>query len=224
MKFEAPQSEKIDMIMNIGLVSLKVEKELQPSEVFKWNYEEACNPINPFEIKTPKITDWHFYELKKWVWGRKNLINPPAFYSSTVPFIIIKSVGEYPTWAVWDFVKSSIGDTAWNLVRDSAWDFIKNSTYEKIPDCPNLDEDEEGRRDLSRRSVEESFMDSLWAYVGSLFIPIVRRWQYINYERGTYPFQPAVNLWKEGLVATSDGCGWMLHGGPKAEILWEGKI
>lgn len=197
---------------------------MQPSKVFKWNYEEACNPTNPFEIKTPKITDWHIHEIEKWIWVNRHLINPsPVFYSSAVPFSIINSIGEYPIWAIWDFVKSSVGDAAWNLVRDSAWDFIKNSTYAKIPLAPNLDE--EGRREFSRGLVERSFMDSLWAYVGSLFIPIVRKWRFVGYphKRGTYPFQPAVNLWKEGLVATSDGCGWMLHGGPKAEILWKEK-
>ena len=213
---------------------LKVERELQPSEVFKWNYEEACNPINPFEIKTPKITDSHCYELEQWASVIQGLINPsPGFYSNAVAFSISYSVGKYPTHyavpAVWEFVKSSVGDTAWNLVRDSVWDLIKNSTYPKISFVPNLDEDEEGRRDLARGRVESSFMDSLWAYVGSLFIPIVRKWQILKsrygfddtwFERETYPFQPAVNLWKEGLVATDDGCRWMLHGGPKAEILW----
>lgn len=205
---------------------MKVERELQPSEVFKWNYEEACNPINPFEIKTPRITDSHLYELEKWALVNRDLINLNSFlYSSAVESSISYSVGTYPRYVVWDFVKSSVGDTAWNLVRDSAWDFIKNSNYAKIPLAPNLDEDEEGRRDLAKGRVERSFMASLWAYVGSLFIPIVRKWRYvgIGHERGTYPFQPAVNLWKEGLVATDDGCCWMLHGGPKAKILWKEK-
>ncbi len=59
---------------------------------------------------------------------------------------------------------------------------------------PNLDEDEEGRRDFSRRAVESSYIDTLWAYVDSLFIPVVRRWRssYTFYKRGVYPFQPAV--------------------------------
>jgi len=208
---------------------LEVKRELQPSEFFKWNYEEACNPTNPFEIKTPEITDWHIYELEKWVRVRQTLINHrPVLYSSAVTLSIRYSVGEYPTYAVFDFVKSSVGDAVWDLVRDADYDFIKNSTYAEYSLFPNLDD--EDRRDLSRGLVEKSFMDSLWAYVGSLFIPIVRKWQIPGsvglfdntwFKRETYPFQPAVNLWKEGLVATSDGCGWMLHGGPKATILWE---
>ena len=97
--------------------NLEVKRELQPSEFFKWNYEEACNPTNPFEIKTPKITDWHIYELEKWVRVRQSLINPiPVFYSSAVALSISCCVGKYPahypTPAVWDFVKSSVGDSA----------------------------------------------------------------------------------------------------------------
>jgi len=39
-----------------GFKQLKVIKELNPKELFKWNYELTRNPVHPFKIKPPKIT------------------------------------------------------------------------------------------------------------------------------------------------------------------------
>jgi hypothetical protein len=61
---------------------------------------------------------------------------------------------------------------------------------------------------------------SVWAYVGSIFIPVVKKWEYIDHKKGEYPFQPAVDLWKIGLVPSYDGKMWRLHGGPKGKVLW----
>ena len=76
-------------------------------------------------------------------------------------------------------------------------------------------------------SVGDSVGDSVWAYVGSLF-PL-SEWKYIDYknplfEKGKYPFQSVVDLWKLGLVPSWDGKVWRLHGGEKAEILWKGTV
>jgi hypothetical protein len=68
----------------------------------------------------------------------------------------------------------------------------------------------------------DSVSDSVWAYYGSLFD--IEEWKYIKHEKGVYPFESAVKLWKMGLVPSFDGKKWRLHGGKDAKILWEGKI
>ena len=66
----------------------------------------------------------------------------------------------------------------------------------------------------------DSVWASVWAYFGSLF-PNVKKWKYVKYRRGEYPFQSAVDLWKQGLVASFDGSKWQLHGNEKADVLFE---
>ena len=60
-------------------------------------------------------------------------------------------------------------------------------------------------------SVWDSVWDSVGAYIGSLF----------NIWDGDYKFQPAVDLWKRGLVASFDGKTWRLHSGKNAKIVYE---
>ena len=76
-----------------GFKSLRILEELKPEELFTWNYKEACNPINPFQITPPpKISKKHIKLLRKWasVWD---------------------SVGA----SVWD----SVGASVWASVGDS---------------------------------------------------------------------------------------------------------
>ena len=72
-------------------------------------------------------------------------------------------------------------------------------------------------------SVGDSVGDSVRAYIGYIFEPVVTTWKYIDHQVGEYPFQPAVDLWKMGLVPSFDGKVWRLHGGKDAKILWEGQ-
>ena len=68
-------------------------------------------------------------------------------------------------------------------------------------------------------SVRDSVGASIWAYMGSLF-PKIERWQYCeNIRTVGYPFQPAVRLWKMGIVPSYDGIKWRLH--TKNGIAWE---
>jgi protein-tyrosine phosphatase len=53
------------------------------------------------------------------------------------------------------------------------------------------------------------------AYIGSLF-PAIKKWKYVKYERGKYPYQSAVDLLQQGLIPTFDGSKWRLHAGLKA--------
>ena len=112
-----------------------LEEIIDLDKLFGWNYSEAINPIHPFKIKCPKITDKHIKLLKQW------------------------------------------------------------------------------------DSVGGSVRDSVGAYIGSLF-PNIKKWEYINHKKGIYPFQPAVDLWRMGLVPSFDGKIWRLHGGLNGEIIY----
>ena len=72
-----------------GFESLYIEKEVDPASIFKWNYNAAANPINPFSIRPPKITQQHILLLKNWatVWD-----------------------------TVWDTVGDTVGATVWDTV------------------------------------------------------------------------------------------------------------
>lgn len=63
----------------------------------------------------------------------------------------------------------------------------------------------------------------VWAYIGSLF-PNIQEWKFIPHKKGIYPFQPAVDLWRRGLVASCDGRMWRLHSGKDAKVVWAGKF
>jgi hypothetical protein len=75
-------------------------------------------------------------------------------------------------------------------------------------------------------SVGDSVWDSVWAYIGSFFKLPRKAWKYTDKIKccTDYPFQPSVDLWTMGLVPSFDGQVWKLYGGPKAKVLWKGKI
>ena len=66
-------------------------------------------------------------------------------------------------------------------------------------------------------TVGNTVWDTVGAYTGSLFN--IEKWG--NYPAGTYPFQPAVDMWKHGLVPSYDGKTWRLHSGSKGEVVYE---
>ena len=74
-----------------------------------------------------------------------------------------------------------------------------------------------------RDSVRGSVWDSVWAYIGNLF-PNVEKWSGIKQEPGVYPFQSAVDLWKQGIVPACDGKLWYLLSGKNADIIWKGTM
>ena len=82
------------------------------------------------------------------------------------------------------------------LLKDwaSVWNSVGASVWDSVGD-----------------SVWDSVWDSVGAYIGSLF----------NIWDGDYKFQPAVDLWKRGLVASFDGKTWRLHSGKNAKIVYE---
>ena len=109
--------------------------------------------------------------------------------------------------SVWDSirdsVRASVGDSVWTNIRDN----VRASIGASIGD-----------------SIRASVWDSVKAYVGYIFIPVVKKWKYIKHPKGEYPFQSAVDLWKMGLVPSYDSTLWRLYGHKDARILWTGKV
>ena len=147
-----------------GFKQLGVLEELNPIKVFKWRYEEACNPVHPFKIKPPKITQFQIDLLKRW---------------------------------------DSVGTSVWDSVGTSVWDSVRDSVG---------------------YSVRDSVGYSVCAYTGWIFSPCVSNWKHIDHKPGEYPFQPAIDLWMQGIVPGFDGEVWRLYGKDNAEILWKGKL
>jgi len=182
--------------------ALKVIEEITDLDnLFGWRYSEAINPIHPFKITPPTINTAHIQLLKKWVAVRDSVGEyvMDSVGNSVMDSVVGDSVGEYVMDSVWNpvFVRDSVENPVWNSARDA----------------------------VVRASVGYSVFvrDAVWAYTGSLFSNI-KKWKYINHKKGEYPYQPAVDLWKQGLVPSFDGKTWRLHGGPKADILWKGII
>ncbi|MFA7581864.1 MAG: hypothetical protein WCX99_03030 [Candidatus Paceibacterota bacterium] len=83
----------------------EAHKEWAKEIYSKINVEEARNPINPFKITPPKITQEHIALLKKWDSVRA-------------------SVG--------DSVRDSVRDSVWDSVRDSVWASVWGSVWASV--------------------------------------------------------------------------------------------
>jgi len=187
----------------------------------RWNYyiDEGVKP----DFLTKEHEKKSRQALKEWQQEVYSKINLEEVLNPIDPFKIKHgdkvTQEELELLKKWDSVWDSVGDSVWDSVGDSLWDSVGDSVW-----------------DLVRASVGDSVWDSVgdsvrasvWAYIGSLFTGI-DEWKYVDYKRkdlfreGVYPFQPAVDLWKRGLVASYDGKLWHLHTGKKAKVIWKGK-
>jgi len=123
----------------------------------------------------------------------------------------------------------------WNYVEDSVWNSILYETGEDVGRDVWLNGfDETGILDNTLKGIGGVVNEGVWsiwgsvkssirAYYGSLF-PGIKEWKGVTSKDGSYPFQSAVDLWKQGLVPSYDGKVWRLHGCKDAKILWEGEI
>lgn len=166
--------------------ALKVVEEIKNlNNLFGWNYSEAINPVNPFELIPPQITDKEIKLLCDWA-SVVSLIMDTE-WSMTPPVGCMISPVRY---MIWDMLDSTIvsetvkqrGDyfIVWNklhtLIKDAVSAYIMSLSSKKRP------------------------------------------------KKGTYLFQPAVDLWRMGLVPAFNGKLWCLYGGRKPEILWKGRL
>ncbi len=162
--------------------------------LFGWKYSEVINPVNPFLLPPREPTAEDLLKLKQWASVRDS---------------VWSSVGASVRDSVWSSVRDSVRDSVWSSVRDSVWSSVWSSVGNS-------------GRDSVWSSVRDSVRDSVGAYISSLF-PGIKVWE--NYEHlGENPFQPCVELWKRGFVASYDGKIWRLHSGSKAKIVWQGKF
>jgi hypothetical protein len=113
---------------------------------------------------------------------------------------------------------------SWASVIDSVWVSVRASVIASVR-ASVIDSVRASVIDSVRASVIDSVwasvIDSVWAYIGSLF-PNIETWKYIEHAKGVYPFQPCVDLWRQGIVPSYDGRLWRLHSGKDARIIWVG--
>ena len=207
--------------------ALKVVEEITDLDtLFGWKYSEAINPINPFQISPPEITEKHIALLVEWskvvcvwssvwssVWSRVG-----SGVRSKVWRSVWDSSVRSKVWiSVWDSVgisvRSSMGSGVWDSVGSSVEIRVGSSVRDRVRSSMGS-----GVWDRVRSKVGISVGSSVGAYIGSLFPGI--KWEHIKYKKGEYPFQPAVDLWKLGLVPSYDGKIWRLHGGEDGGVVF----
>jgi len=158
---------------------------------------------------------------KVFKWKYKEACNPVHPFKIKPPDTITKEHLELlRQWdSVWSSVRSSVSDSVWSSVSDSGWSSVWSSVRVPVSDS--------GWSSVWGSvwySVWYSVRDSVRAYVGYLFSPVIEKWKGVNHTKGEYPFQPAVDLWMQGLVPVFNGKKWRLYGGEDADILWEGEV
>jgi hypothetical protein len=135
-------------------------------------------------------------------------LKPPVIGDEQIAWLrgwasVWASVGASVRDSVRDSVRASVGDSVRDSVGASVWASVGDSVGASVGD-----------------SVRDSVGASMYAYIGSLF-PNIKKWRYIKHAEGEYPFQSVVYLWRQGLVPSFDDKIWRLHGGEKAEVLYE---
>ena len=170
----------------------------------KINLEEARNPINPFKLPKRIPTKEDIGLLHKWItfWDTVGDTVWDTVWAA-VRAAVGDTVGDTVGAAVWDTVWDTVGDT----VRDTVWDTVGDTVGAAV-------------RAAVRDTVWVTVGAAVWAYTGSLFM--IEKWG--DYPSGIYPFRPAVDLWKHGLVPSYDGKTWRLHSGSKGEVVYEEAI
>jgi len=188
--------------------ALRVIREIHDlNKLFGWDYEQAINMVNPFKTKAAPQIGTSQLALLKQVTKIKHRIMRSVW----------NAVGVIVGNAIWDNISNEITSTVGAKIKA---EFCK-----LIPDIA-LDAELEAAWDISWHIVWDATWEALCpavaAYLGSFFK--AEKWKHISDDE-TYPFQPYVDLWKQGLVpARYEGNVWRLYGGPKAEVIWKGVV
>jgi len=92
-----------------GFQELRIVREVPQGdfdELLGWNYTEACNPVHPFRMEAPKITDRHVDLLKRWS-------------------EIMDSIWDIGTRKViWPSLRARWGDPIGDTIGDTNWEFV----------------------------------------------------------------------------------------------------
>jgi hypothetical protein len=113
-----------------GFRKLKILREIPQDEISKvlgWNYAEACNPVNPFELTAPAhVTVAHLSALKYWahvgaqVWAQVGA-QVEAQVGAQV-WAQVEAQVEAQVWAqVWAQVGAQVGAQVWAQVGAQVW-------------------------------------------------------------------------------------------------------
>lgn len=176
-----------------GFLKADVLEEITDLDtLFGWRYSEAINPVNPLKLPQQKPTKADLELLKQW-----------ASVWASVRASVWDSVRDSVGASVWASVDASVWASVWASVEASVWASVRASVGASV-----------------WARVRDSVEASVWAYLGSWF-PAIKEWKYVRQEEGEYSFQPAVDLWKRGFVASFDGELWRLHSGEKARIVFQ---
>ena len=163
------------------------------SKKMEWDYFKALFPTNPFTGELKEVTAEILSLFKEW-----------ASVRDSVSGSVWGSVWNSVSGSVWGSGSASVSGSGSALVSasDSVWDSVSGSVRASVWD-----------------SVSGSVRDSVNAYISSIF-PNIKKWKYINHEKGKNPFQSAVTLWEKGFVVSFDGEFYRLHSGSNAEIVY----
>ena len=200
--FEVDGDPVVGDTTKAGFTRLHVVREITGPELDDlagFRLQEAMAPVHPFRLGTVTPTDADLDLLRQWasVW---------ASVGASVWDSVRDSVRASVWGSVWASVWGSVWASVWASVVDSVWASVGASVGDSVWD-----------------SVWDSAWDSMWAYIGSLF-PGITDWRGVDHEPGVYPFAPAVDLWRRGLVPSFDGRVWRLHTGPDGRVAWEGTL
>lgn len=92
-----------------------VGAKIPPVDVFEWDYNLACNPVNPFDVEPPEITKAHIALLGEWdmIW---DLAREPVWGCA-----VFEVTG---TPVAWDMVRGMFRES---LIRESlaVWEAVR---------------------------------------------------------------------------------------------------
>jgi hypothetical protein len=207
-----------DMIKLARIEMTPDDGYLHPEGNWTFKVDENTSP----RWITPKKKQACYDALEQWKKYVYSKINLEEARNPINPFKLPKriptpeDIGLLHKWAalrhtskeiVRDAIRDTVGDTVGAIVIGATWDTVRHTVWDTI--FPTV-----------KTSAWDTVRDAIRAYTGSLF-NIEKRG---NYPAGTYPFQPAVDMWKHGLVPSYDGKTWRLHSGEKGEVVYKEAI
>ncbi len=179
---------------------------LYPDEKWKLVVDERVRPS--WLLKTHEDGAWRAWAKWKeqvYQFNYQEAVNPINPLSITRKGKVSKA--DITLLKKWDSVRDSVGASVGASVRDSIGASVGASIGDSV-------------RASVWASIWDSVGDSVGAYSGSLF-PNITEWKYLKGKQDSYPYQPAVDLWKRGLISSFDGKIWRLHSGKDAKVIFK---
>ena len=201
-----------------GFEELKVVEEIKDLDsLFGWKHSEAMNPINPLKRKA-EVTREDIELLRSWNFVYQSVL-------SSIDGSVRSLRGDLVEidffCSVYDSIEKLVGKEVYDLIWRSLLSFADSATIKVWnADNPRVLWYMAPPNERHKNPVYDSFGASCYAYIGSLF-PNIKKWQGIKHEEGKYPYQPAADLWRRGLVPSFDGSSWRLHSGKEAEVVYK---